>query len=163
MAKNTRTKGQRERDEILITQMYLEGHRLRDIANQIGVTYQTIQTILQRLIKEWQSQAIKNIDQLKVIELERINKLELRAWKALEDSDGEIEKHSEKMTINGFETAVTRENIVADPRYMKIILDCIKTRCQILGIDTEEKEKESQFDPSKITINVVMPTMTNEG
>lgn len=180
MAKNTRTKGQREKDKILITKMYLEGHRLSDIASEIGVTYQTIQDVLKRLIKEWQTQAIKNIDELKAVELERINKLEVRAWKALEDSDGKVKKVVEKVgslrealmnhaldphadnedpnKVNlDVETTTTIEKQVADPRYMKIILDCIKTRCQILGIETEDKEKENDKTPPVFTINVINP------
>lgn len=185
MAKNTRTKGEREKDKVTITDMYLKGHRLSEIAKEIGVTYQTIQDTLKRLIKEWQTQAIKNIDELKVIELERINKLELRAWKALEDSDGKVKKVVEKVgsvrealmnraldpyddnedptKVNlDVETTTTIEKQVADPRYMKIILDCIKTRCQILGLEVEEKEKDLDVLPSRININVVMPTMTND-
>lgn len=183
MAKNTRTKGEREKDKVTITNMYLEGHRLSEIASVIGVTYQTIQDVLKRLIKEWQTQAIKNIDELKAVELERINKLEVRAWKALEDSDGKVKKVVEKVgslrealmnhaldsdyedptKVNlDVETTTTVEHQVADPRYMKVILDCIKTRCQILGLDVEDKEKDLDVLPSRININVVMPTMTND-
>lgn len=175
MSKNTRDKAQRALDKITITKMYLEGCRLREIASEIGVTYQNIQYELNKIIQEWQKEAIQNIDQLKSIELQRINNLEARAWQSLEASEGEIVKTSEKsgtitpvkhpedkIVLEG-EITTTKEQQTADPRYMRIILDCIKTRCQILGIDVKDKDEDkNNFDPSKITINVNMPNMNNE-
>lgn len=180
MAENTRTKAQRELDKVTITEMYLQGSRLSEIASVIGVKYQTIQDILKRLVKEWQTQAIHNIDELKAIELQRINNLEARAWKALEDSDGEVKKVVEKVgslreafmnnaldpyddnrnpnQVNlDVETTTTTEKQVADPRYMKIILDCIKTRCQILGLDVENKDKDEDKVAPVFNIQVINP------
>ena len=141
MAANKRTKHEISRDRVLIARLYLRGHPQAEIAERIGVTQQQISYDLKQIQKKWAEASIGTYDELISKQLERVDALEIEAWRAwdlsLEDTedvvrtavpDAEGEPSMTGMTLQ------TRQG-KGDPRWWDRIKECIEMRSKLLGLD----------------------------
>jgi len=143
-----RNKPQAERDRILISKLYLEGHSQWEIHTKLGISQATVSRDIAILIRYWRISATKNIDTAMQIELTRINKLEMEYWQAWERSKGESKKKSIKQRghkqqegadVIPVEISSQVEDRNGDPRYLQGVQWCVETRCKILGINAPIK------------------------
>lgn len=151
-----RSPGQREVDIEFIWPLYIKGQTFRQIAaalnaeRQYSVTHVTVYKDVQHILAEWRKLRLEAIDDLKEAELARINALEREYWEAWERSKAEIEKRLEAVETGAKGTSTreqtTREERLADPRYLQGIQWCIEQRCKILGLNAPERRELTGAD-----------------
>lgn len=145
-----RSKAQAERDRQLISKYYLEGMTQWEIRNKLGISQATVSRDLKLLFRYWRLSSINNIDQLKQIELVRINKLEIEYWNSWDRSKEEFKRKSLKQKLvkknkddpglpEPLEIRTGTEDRNGDPRYLAGVQWCITKRCEILGINAPIK------------------------
>ncbi|MFA5194681.1 MAG: sigma factor-like helix-turn-helix DNA-binding protein [Bacteroidales bacterium] len=139
-----RSKAQAERDRQLISKYYLEGMTQWEIRNKLGISQATVSRDIKLLFRYWRLSSINNIDQLKQIELVRINKLEIEYWNSWDRSKEEFKKKSLKQRViaeskQPIEINSATEDRNGDPRYLAGVQWCITKRCEILGINAPIK------------------------
>ena len=158
----SRSVSQKTRDRKLIAEMYLHGSpqmvikdRLK-AEHKITLSQPTIQRDLVIIQKEWTAQTTFELDKAKVVEIQKIDRVERELWAAWFRSVGEKEKKQMKIRQvpivrkttfkNGREVSeVTMEEATeraiiervdaGDPRFLTGILECISKRCRILGLE----------------------------
>ncbi|WP_114752321.1 hypothetical protein [Pleomorphovibrio marinus] len=155
-----RSKPELERDKNFVAEHYLKGYSVRAIALMLSkhvgiekyVSYRTIHNDLNKLLKEWEKDRIDDINKQKLIELEKINKLERTYWMAWDKSIEDYEKKSKKLMgqvgtdkdgnpIKPTQQEIQTINMVnfGNPAYLSGVEKCIERRCRILGIDAPER------------------------
>jgi uncharacterized protein YerC len=149
-----------------VSEMYLRGLYMSDIAQAMGVDTATISRDLAELRKEWLDRSVNHIDQKKAIELAKLDRLEVTYWEAWERSqrNAEIEiteqigtrrkgKDTEQDGIVPERIRKTKrvEGQTGNPEFLKGVLNCITKRCDILGIDAPKKSENLNIDASTLT------------
>lgn len=145
------------RRRALVAEMYIRKMYQHDIAAELGVTRRTIINDLQALQKEWQESAAVNIAESKAEQLAKIDELERQAWDAWEQSKGERKisrirgapGKADDSKPNILEKTVTTEERTGNIVYWNAVLDCIKERCKILGLNAPEQHEHN----TKITVS----------
>jgi predicted transcriptional regulator len=148
-----RTTAQRTKDLERTAELYLRGVRQSEIAEQMGVSQQTVSNDLQALYAEWRESALVDMDAAKSRELARIDELERTYWAEWEKSQTRREvtqtKKSEGKEARS-EASVRREDRLGDPRYLAGVQWCIERRCAILGINAPTKMAHTGADGGAI-------------
>lgn len=154
-----RSAPQKERDKNFITSLYLKGYSCRYIASELCkevgedkyISYRTVNNDIRSLLKEWEKDRIDDINHLKLIELEKINKLERTYWEAWEKSVTDYQRTNKKIKAKAGkqdnskpspseqEIATTDMISMGNPSYLSGIERCIQMRCKILGIEAPQK------------------------
>lgn len=145
MAAPKRNKQQREEDLAYIARLYLQGKTHVEIAylvsadRQYTLTKQTIGRDIGELNDRWYQASMTDIDRLKAVQLAKVDELEATAWegwfKSLQDKTSQTTQDTEGMKS----TSNTTQSSSGDPRFLKLIDNCIERRCKILGIDAPAK------------------------
>lgn len=157
MASHKRTKEQRERDLVELSELYVRGYSQEQMAKRFGVTRAQIRYDLTEIRENWVAQQVANFDEMKAVELQKLDCLEQEAWKAWRRSLNAAEKESVEEVMNKEwedRDAETGEILSApievrkklqkvssygDPRFMEQIFKCIDKRCQIRGLNAPTK------------------------
>jgi hypothetical protein len=165
----------------LVADLYLQGYSYRQISEQISadseksITQQTAFNYVKRLKNEWLTNRLEKIDEMKAVELVRINKLEQEYWKAWYKSTNKQVKTTTKRKVkpggassvdeNGEiyatpevldgEDNVTEYNPNGDPRFLFGVQWCIQMRCRILGIEAPVEFKGNVVTDMKRTIKIM--------
>jgi len=168
MAANSRTKGQRERDLVLVAEMYLRAETQEAIRAAVEklhrvdrpeftLSRQQIGYDIKVLIKRWQGSQLLNIDAAKARELARIDQVERESWDAWERSKLDAEIITEKGKGKGggkpdsVEKTIQRKGQVGDPRFIDKVCWCVEQRCKILGIyETSRVDVTSGGEPIRV-------------
>lgn len=127
-----------------VAQLYLEGDPQHVIAEKVGCTQPQVSRDLKILSQQWKESALSDLDQIKSLELAKLNELERKytlGWyrsiqvqttkkRRKKDSDGgtETERSSEK------------KELVGDSKFLDGILKCIHRRAELLGLDAPRKK-----------------------
>jgi hypothetical protein len=122
MAK-TRSKLQRAKDLLLVESLALSGVPQYAIAEQIGVSRQTILRDLKTLEKRWKDSAVRDLDAAKGKELAKLDNMEAEAWRSFRRSRA--------------------GGAAGDSRFLGDVQWCIDRRCKLLGIDAPVKQELS--------------------
>jgi hypothetical protein len=142
-----RSKIQREKDLVQIERRYMRGESQTKIAQDVGVTQQQVSLDIKEIIKRWRAATTFDLDDLKRVELGKINNLEITYWEAWERSCEDAETKTAK--LKGYANKDTKEieNLIpveqtdqrkgqaGDPSFLRGIQWCIEKRCEILGLD----------------------------
>ena len=166
MAAPKRTKGQRERDLVLVSQMYLRGETQEAIAVAVSANYdgfelsrQQMGYDIKKLHKRWMRTQLINIDAAKARELARVDSIEREAWDAWERS----KEDAETVTTKGkgtkdepaqMEKTVQLKGQVGDVSFLRVIQWCIEQRCKILGLDAPKQTELMGKDGDIIRISI---------
>ena len=170
-----RSKAQRERDRVLVADLYKKGYEQNDIAKVVGICQATVSNDIKALIEDWRKSSLIDINDAQQVELMRINKLEVEYWEAWEESKKEFKsssvkkkgaipvqnKDGENITVSPIETTLRNENRCGDPRYLQGIQWCINKRCEILGLDTvkvypvgSDENKSFRTDVARVEVYI---------
>ena len=151
MAANKRTKHQREHDLHRISELYLQGLKQAEIAEQLEVSRQQVSYDLKILRQRWQQAALVNLDEKKALELARIDQLERKYWQAWEESRQARETTTSSTEKIGAgegtartsplrqKAAMRKEARDGNPAFLEGVQWCINKRCVILGLDAPKK------------------------
>ena len=122
-----------------VSDLYLQGWTQTDIADRLRVTQATICGDLKKIREAWLDSMIRDFDQARAQELQKIEHLERESWAAWERS----QKPSQSAVIQGEggaqATRKTVKNQHGDPRFLDQIHKCIASRRAILGLDAPQK------------------------
>lgn len=143
------------RRRAVVADLYLKGYYQSEIARQTRVSQQQISADIRHLMKEWQKSALTDYDEAMQQELARINKRETEAWDAWERSKTQFKKRTIKGKAIGegdtnlVEKSEQTEERNGDPRYLTIVENCSKQRCELLGLN-----KAPIKEPEELNINL---------
>lgn len=133
MAQNNKVTIEKRRNEVI--RLYLMGMAQIDIAVAVGVCPGQITNDIQQTRKKWLSENMEMMTEQKARELAKLDLLEAEAWDAWQNSKNPIKKkHTEhyrkKLTLE----KETETESSGDPRFLSQVENCIKGRCQLLGL-----------------------------
>lgn len=119
-----RTKAQKEKDKSLIAKLYLRGLSFRRIAEELcqdrpyTLSHVQIKKDIDGILQEWRSEMLQDLNDLKLKEVQKLNKVEAEAWLAYDRS-------KESQSSGDSRSA----------KFLDIIIKCIEKRCKIFGIE----------------------------
>lgn len=136
------------RDRKVIGDLFLEGKTFRTIHEETGVSIATICRDMKKNMEDWKKQTTIDIDEAKIIEINKLNRLEAEFWdgwirsckdkkRAVRDRDQAItkdEKGKKKVVTVGIKTKTEKIKTAGDPRFLFGALKCCEQRCKILKI-----------------------------
>ena len=161
---------ERELIKTHITDLYLKGWSYRKMMDSILKTFNqqlsisSVHNYVTALIDEWRAQRVSKLDDLKTVELQKINRLEETYWDAWIRSMEAAKRIAEKMTANEpekgkrvrrtmklAEKTISVEETTGDPRYLQGIQWCVAMRCKILGVEAPIEFKGTMTSEIKRT------------
>jgi hypothetical protein len=119
-----------------VAQLYLQGWTQQAIARQLEVVQSTICTDLQQIRREWRASSIRDFDEARAVELQKIDQLEREAWAAWERSQKPLQTAVVTGQGAGERTRKSLTNQYGDPRFLEVVHKCIAQRRALLGLDT---------------------------
>jgi len=129
-----------------VAEMYLRGIYQVDIAKELDVTQATISNDLKAIRKEWRTSRLRNFDAIIEEQLAKIDLLEQTFWDAWNRSKDSAEKITNKEGMRAGEPynekSRTIEEQIGNPKFLQGVMDCIKRRCELLGLDKEQEDTE---------------------
>jgi hypothetical protein len=131
---------------LVVTDMYFVKHvTQRQIAEELGVTEQTIRNDIKVILEEYSMKRLNKVDWYTKLELTKLDKMEAEAWEAWGRSIGKSVRLLKKRDGGGvlIEETETQEELLGDPRYLTIVHSCMDKRMRLLGLD---KPKEFLID-----------------
>lgn len=147
-----RTEGERQAHLNIIAEHYLRGYSMRQIVETINkkskrkTSIRTVHNDIKSLLADWKEYRVEEIEDAKRIELERINGVEQTAWKGWEKSlklKSTVTKKKSGSTVQGTfesdEDSTKVDESAGNPAFLKIVMDCINKRCEILGLNSPLK------------------------
>jgi hypothetical protein len=144
------TPGQREGAIARTAHLYLTGHTLRQIADDIGVAYASAANYMRILEKRWKERSESDYALHKAKEIAKLDKLEATYWEAWNrslDESKKIERIIEpRRNKDGQESLVQKrqkvntEETTGDPRFLDGVFKCIDRRIKMLGLDAAERD-----------------------
>jgi hypothetical protein len=117
---------------------------MTEIAKTEGVAVSTISEDISWLRNEWMAAGVHDIDAQIAMEVEKINQVEVEAWREWDRSkeQAEVFRTVVRQIAQGQDLKETMHELRAkagDSRYLKIILDCIERRSKLLGLERSEE------------------------
>jgi hypothetical protein len=138
MAKNTRTKAERERDLDQLATHFLRGKTHTELAALFGVSRQQITYDLKTLQQRWLTSALVNVDAAKAKELAKIEALERiyhEAWeRSVEQKETKTAERTSGVASDRVKAVSRQEQRDGNPAFLAGIQWCIEQRCKALGI-----------------------------
>lgn len=176
----TRTKFQREHDLEYVSNLYLQGWSQQRIAEKLAserdyeVSRVTIGNDLKEVNRRWQQNTNIPLDEHKIKELARIDKLEAHYWeeyfaskekRTIKTKSGNSKSTAVKKGKDGKEIEIsppsqviqaTSERIEereGNPAFLQGVERCIKLRCDLLGLNAPEKKEVTGKDGGAIILS----------
>ena len=109
-----------------VSKLYLQGIGQIEISEKINISQSQVSRDISYMLKQWQKQQVKNLNDAKVLELEKINKVESESWNRFYDSK--------------------------EARYLELVLSCIDKRCKIIGVDSKTLSEINQNSHQRIIV-----------
>lgn len=127
-----------------VADLYIKGMTQVAIASAVGCSRRTVGTDLEKLQRDWQQSAMIDFDEAKRIQLLKLDRIELESWDAWDRSKQQSKSVRQKFKGNPLtkdgkavtpeETNTEAREQVGDPRFLKMVYDCIAKRCELLGL-----------------------------
>ena len=134
-----------------VTNQFEIMHRLG--MDDIEASQPTISRDLLYIREQWRASAVRDWDEIQGKELARIDLLEKEAWFAWERSKTQRSRTRKRVRIlpdgkpGDTDSEDTTEQRDGDPRFLTAIMDCIKRRCDLLGLDAVSPRQRNE-EPS---------------
>lgn len=126
-----------------VARLFRMGWRYADIARLLGVCTNTVSKDIRKLKDQYAGQAVQDIKVWLADALCTIDDVEAEAWEQWSESKGRRRtKRVRKVSSGG---AVTMENTVEvltpNDAYLRIVLDCVRRREDLLGLDKQTAQE----------------------
>jgi len=147
--KNTDDQVAQRRAEV--AELYLEGMTQAEIADRYDLDRSQIAKDLKAIRQQWLESRLANYNDLVNRELAIIEGIELKAMDAWERSceDAEIVKTRKEGRRNAY-SETTVKGQAGDSQFLRVILDCCKRRCDLLGLDAPKKIAQTDKEGNDI-------------
>lgn len=127
----------------LVLERYVDGTTMRQIAREFGVSVGTIHSDVAFCREQWREEMIHLVEGWKDRELDKIDRVEAAAWagweRSLRESKKTVTERSRRGQNDNDKAKVEKQDRDGDPRFLKIMADCIEQRCKILGLHAPKK------------------------
>lgn len=155
-SKQQATLAEYEQHRTAMMQMWIQGYSQADIATHFGLTQPTISNHLRRVRDEWRADRVGDMDELKALEMARIDAVQREAWDAwrlsLEPVEREVVNKAgrknppaktkakrdsaddDRVSVTAIDITTYRQRGMGNPKYLDIILKCIEQRSRLLGL-----------------------------
>ena len=118
-------------------ELYLQGWSQAEIARELRVSQATVSEDMRVIKTMWQKSAVRDFDELRTIELQRVDRLHREAWAAWIRSQ-EPASQTVVSTAEGKNRASKSvKNQYGDPRLLELVQKCIVHRRALLGLDPQ--------------------------
>ncbi len=118
-----------------VVELYLQGTGQGAIAEQLRISQSTVSDDLKAVRKQWRDSAIRDFDELRSIELEKIDLIEREAWAAWKRSQKPAQSAVVTGEGAGQRTSKSMKHQVGDPRFLVLVSQSIAQRRALLGLD----------------------------
>jgi hypothetical protein len=118
-----------------ITELYLQGWSQAAIASELNIAQSTVSDDVQHVRKKWHESAVKNFDQLRALELQKLAYIEREAWAAWQRSQKPAQSAVVSGEGAGQHTRKSMKNQIGDPRFLQQVNHCIAQRRALMGLD----------------------------
>lgn len=129
-----------------VAELYLKGHSQSAIGEQLGVAQSTVWNDLDAIRRQWRESAVRDFDETRAVELQKLDLLEREAWDAWKRSQKPQQSAVFVGDSAGPESRKTLSNRDGDPRFLEIIHKCIAQRRALLGLDILAPETKHDDD-----------------
>lgn len=170
---NKRTPFQREEDLEIISRLYHDRKTQQEIVDHLSairsyvLTRQQISVDIGTLIERLQASQTATLSAQRARELGTVNHVELLALEAFHRCQKERVRtvteqrgapgSGKKAQVVGTRASVTREqSFAAGAQYLQIVLQCVKRRCELLGLDAPERTEVSGPNGGPVPIHTTM-------
>ncbi len=134
-----------------VASLYLRGKFQAEIAKEVNVDRGTVSRDLKAVEAEWVKSGVTDLNTAKARELAKNDEVERQAWAAWERSCRDLETMEVTGTSQGGKSRPEKVKKVTkgrpgDPRFLDIVLDCVKQRREILGLDAPKGQEQQWPD-----------------
>jgi hypothetical protein len=130
---------QHDLDRARVVQLYIQGKSQWEIARAVGIPRAHVAREISVIRQKWLASQIRDWDELKSVELMKIDNVESTAWEAYEQSRKQQHKKKYSKTTgsegDSIMVGIESTKVPGDPRFLQIILECGKQRRELLGLD----------------------------
>ena len=149
MARNNRERVKIEHRRSRVINLYLKGWTQVDIALELSVSQATVSNDIKACRQEWKEQRIRDTDAVIDEESRRLLMVLREALSGWEASKQPVEttKVSQLGDRRKVEKVVRQRS--GDSRFLKVALDALLKRCELLGIDPATLAKRNSSDSKK--------------
>lgn len=130
----------------------MRGWTQQAISDQLGVPQTTVSLDLKIVRRQWEKSALDDFNAMRSEELQKVERLEREAWAAWERS----QKPAQSAVVDGDAKKGTRKTIKnqhGNPRFLQVVLSCIASRRDILGLDAPRKLAPTDVEGRTITLS----------
>lgn len=132
-----------------VAELYCQGKPHHEIAKIVGCNVNTVTDDMQANRAEWRERREFAMDKSIEEQLAKIDEAERAAWVAYERS---VQNAVAKITTTDDDGKTTTRDEergqAGDPRFIDIVLRCVKQRCELLGLDAPKKtEVKVDYQP----------------
>lgn len=136
---------------------------LAALAQEFGVSTTCIHKDMKRIREQWKEQTVRDFDGAQAVELRKLHALEAKYWAAWEES--RAPKRTTKKLKTG-EMEETTEYGPGNPRFLDGVLECVRSRCKLLGLDEADmieraRQRAAQQAQTNIQINIASITVVD--
>lgn len=126
----------------MAARLFRMGWRLSDISRALGVGANTVSKDIKRLKGLYLKRAIQDIKLWMADALSTLDDVEAEAWSQWEKSKGR-KRTRDVVKTDTRGTTIERHVITLEPdnSYLKVVLDCIKRREELLGLDKQTAQE----------------------
>lgn len=118
-----------------VTELYVKGWSQAAIASDLNVSQSTISDDIRYVRRKWEESAVRNFDELRTRELQKLEYIEREAWAAWDRSQKPTQSAVVSDEGPGQRTRKSLKQQVGDPRFLDQINKCIAQRRAITGLD----------------------------
>ncbi len=145
---NARRKAQQLSGAVKVGELYCRGLSQKEIAKELGIHVTTVCKAMKIAIEQWKGKLEETAEEIKAIQLAKIDAVEEEAWQAWERSKKNAIERKRKVIVDdeGKETVerLHGENKRdGDPRWLDLITKQIALRLKVLGILEPKAEMQS--------------------
>jgi hypothetical protein len=134
-------------------ELYVRGWTQYAIAAHFNVSQPTICEDLRYVRRQWRAAAVRNFDEARELELQKIDRVEREAWDAWDRS--QKPEQSAVMTDDGGKQRSTKrlKNQHGDARFLEVVQKCIAQRCALLGLEPDPQGEPVADDTGEYRLN----------
>jgi hypothetical protein len=115
--------------------LYLQNWTETAIAERLGIAQSTVRADLKAIQQSWREAAMRDFDQARVVEIQKLDRIEPEAWAGSERSQKPAQAVQISGQGNGEQWVKSVGNQVGDPRFLEQIKECFAHRRVLLQVD----------------------------
>jgi hypothetical protein len=117
-----------------VTDLYLKGWTQEAIARALAVCQATVSRDLEEVRSEWRESALRDFDEARSQELQKIDLIEREAWAAWQRSQTPLSAAAITDDRKGQVSRRSLKHSHGDPRFLDLVNKCVAQRCLLLGL-----------------------------